>query len=386
MKIAIQILRYLPFVALFFTAVSGAADAPKAAKTQMEVPTPVEKIRTMREGDVFTMELITVNAWNPAEAKIQFNEDSVQIDFPQTFLDKGKQLVKVEDRVFRSVYTTQSDASTVRAKLSLNEGLSANSLSGLVQIRKNAAGITISITGDASEATGKEVKSEVMTIAVNEEGGGGEALSTKLVAGAVAPAVIVPAAAETKAEDVAAVKASKLPESEIPVLTTTKAAKKEEGGGFGRLMTTLGVLTVVLGAAAFGVRKYSRKVGTKSLHTNIKIITQHHLGPKKSLAIVQVAGESILIGITDQNISMLKSLSLIDDEIPVEIPARFEQAMDNVAEPQLAAPTRRGLLGMGKSRPAPAILEEDESEDFMMQGLNEIQDVVTTRLKNMRNF
>jgi flagellar protein FliO/FliZ len=47
--------------------------------------------------------------------------------------------------------------------------------------------------------------------------------------------------------------------------------------------------------------------------------------------VVQVAGESVLIGITEHNISMLKTLSLLDDEIPDSSPAKFGPVMHSAS-------------------------------------------------------
>ena len=47
------------------------------------------------------------------------------------------------------------------------------------------------------------------------------------------------------------------------------------------------------------------------------------------MAIIRVAGESILIGVTDSHISMIKSLSLIDDEVPSEVPQKFAEVMSS---------------------------------------------------------
>ena len=93
-----------------------------------------------------------------------------------------------------------------------------------------------------------------------------------------------------------------------------------------------------------------------------KVLTQHYLGPKKSLAIIRVAGESILIGVTDQNISLIKSLSLLDDDIPEETPAAFQVA--EKSEDVEEAPT-------------------EENEEFHMAGINKI---VQGRLKGMRKW
>lgn len=161
---------------------------------------------------------------------------------------------------------------------------------------------------------------------------------------------------------------NKLPENEIPVLAQAKDAKKSDSSGLARLMATLGVLVVLLGGVSFGLKRWMSKSKGQNKNTRIKVLTQHHLGPKKSLAIVQVAGESLLIGVTDQNISMLKTLSLIDDDIPEAVPTNFNQAMNNFDDDQEDA----------------QIEAQATEEDFTISGLAEIRDTVSTRSRNMR--
>ena len=169
---------------------------------------------------------------------------------------------------------------------------------------------------------------------------------------------------------------NKLPESEIPVLAK-KEEKKSTGGGLARILITLGVLAVLFGGASYGIRRWSKRTGVNKENTRIKIITQHHLGPKKSLAIIHVAGEAILIGVTDQNISMLKTLSLIDDELPETLPQTFDTAMDEEDSMEFQEPVAP------KARKQ---LAAREPEDFAMKGLGEIRDVVSSRLRNMRDL
>ncbi|GEM_PF-6692007 len=153
---------------------------------------------------------------------------------------------------------------------------------------------------------------------------------------------------------------ARLPENEIPVLTKIKDEKKEAGGSLTRIFITLGVLLLTFGAASYGLKRWSaRSAGSRNQNTRIRVLTQHHLGPKKTLAIVQVAGESILIGITDHNIAMLKTLSLIDDEVPEEVPNSFAGAMTDIEFDD----------------------DLDESgSNFALRGLAEIRDVVSQRL------
>jgi flagellar protein FliO/FliZ len=85
----------------------------------------------------------------------------------------------------------------------------------------------------------------------------------------------------------------------------------------------------------------------------IQVLSTQHLGAKKSLAVVQVAGEAMLIGITDNNISMIKSISLLDDDMPQK---KFSATL------------------------AQKIQSEEE---FSMKG---IKDIVSQKLKNMKEI
>lgn len=175
------------------------------------------------------------------------------------------------------------------------------------------------------------------------------------------------AAAVESAIPIAAVpdKASALREDQIPLKMESlknQAAPSQSG----KLFLTLFVLLGMAGAAYYFVKKYAFSNKINKSNTQIKMLAQHHLGPKKSLAIIRVAGESILIGVTDQNISMIKSLSLIDDEIPAELaPQNFSQAMTE-----------------GETRPLEDLAQEIE-DDFSFAG---IKTNVSQKLKSMRNF
>ena len=125
-------------------------------------------------------------------------------------------------------------------------------------------------------------------------------------------------------------------------------------------------MTALLGLGYYFAKRYGRPGNSKQ--TQIKVLTQHYLGPKKSLAIVRVAGESILIGVTDQNISMIKSLALLDDEIPENITnASFEATLNEKKEMSLGQ----------KEVPGPATGEEFS--------IRHIKDVVSLKLKGMGN-
>jgi flagellar protein FliO/FliZ len=144
-------------------------------------------------------------------------------------------------------------------------------------------------------------------------------------------------------------------EKDIPVLGPKTKTAKSSGSAITRILFSLAVLCIALFATTIGLKRWSKRRQGKTQHTAIKILTQHFIGPKKSLAIVQVAGETILIGITDQNITMLKSLSLLDEEIPEQVPKNFDAAMQT-------------------------------NDDIDFTGLNEIRDKVSRSLRTMKDL
>ena len=89
--------------------------------------------------------------------------------------------------------------------------------------------------------------------------------------------------------------------------------------------------------------------------------------------IVNVAGESLLLGVTDHNISILKNLSLLDEELPSDVPTTFAGAINETFVES------KNLVASRNSN-------EEQEDDFAVQGLAQIKDKVSSRLKNMRQI
>ena len=165
----------------------------------------------------------------------------------------------------------------------------------------------------------------------------------------------------------AAIDTKNLKETEIPVLANFTAKKEAVASPWTRISLSFLVIGALAGGMVFFSRWYAKRTKGVKDTNKIKVLTQHFLGPKKSLAIVRVAGETILIGVTDQNISMLKSLALLDEDIPESMPAHFEQTMvqaDQRAQSQTTTSANYEPL-----------------EDFVASN---IKDKVFTKLKNLR--
>lgn len=163
-------------------------------------------------------------------------------------------------------------------------------------------------------------------------------------------------------------------ESEIPLNLNSPKKASEEGSPIFRVILIISMMGLLGTGAYIYVRKNSKVGFAAGKNNEIKVLTQHYLGPKKSLAIIRVAGESILIGVTDQNINMIKSLALLDDEVPEEIPnSNFADLFGGVPAAKYTATTKFTEASQG----------ELDEEEFSIRGVKE---VVSKKLKGMRSF
>jgi flagellar protein FliO/FliZ len=196
---------------------------------------------------------------------------------------------------------------------------------------------------------------------------------------AATTAVASPATAETAA---VAAPASKLPEDQIPL--TIEATKKpvESGSTTAKALISMAIVLILTGTGYYFVRRYKFSNKINKSNMQIKVLSQHYLGPKKSLAIIHVAGESILVGVTDHNISMIKSLSLIDDEVPANLPNTFGQTLSNVDAGTVPA-TGKAVANQAHAQTPAASLPVELDEEFSFTNVTE---TVSKKLRSMRSF
>lgn len=162
-------------------------------------------------------------------------------------------------------------------------------------------------------------------------------------------------------------------EEQIPLNIDVVKKATDATPASNRILLTGLIISAMLGGAYYFVRKYKTSNTINKSSMQIKVLSQHYLGPKRSLAIIHVAGESMLVGITDSNISMIKSLSLIDDEVPTTIPKNFADAL--AAPGNNAGAMAKVNLG--------SMSESELEEEFSFSGF---KDTVSKKIKSMRSI
>lgn len=193
---------------------------------------------------------------------------------------------------------------------------------------------------------------------------------------ATAPAVI------KDSESTPIVDKSKAKETEIPLsLETQKKVASSESTYFRIIMVVAILGTLICGTWIF-VRK-NKFQNIKRNKNEIKILAQHYLGPKKSIAVVRVAGESILVGITDAHINMIKTLSLMDDELPEVTSNNFKTELNERMENEATEVTQSSTYNRRSQINTKSPIQDEEADEFSIKG---IKDLVSSKLKNMRSI
>lgn len=135
--------------------------------------------------------------------------------------------------------------------------------------------------------------------------------------------------AAAKPVTVETVKTEAPKESDIPVTFAAKPTEASHGNIAWRLIASVALIAVVGGACMFASRRWSKGKDKGGKQARIEILHQLHMGPRKSIALVRVSGETMLVGITDHNINMLKPVTLIDDELEGVLSKDFNNFLED---------------------------------------------------------
>ena len=309
----------------------------------------LQKVSSYSKDGVFYTELSFDQNVSQDVVSLDYINETVQVNLKDTSMDKSISTKVTDDKV-SSVYTYKLDDGSVRSRIIYKKGIQAsefqNSTTSEVQGNKIIVKVADRAVAAATEASDKVSDEDMAQAAQWIETADKKTADDAKIAEANAQAK----ALENKKE------------SEIPVLAAKTETVEKKSSSTARILLSLGlVLGLLFGFSVF-LKKFLRKTPLKK-NSQIKVLTQHYLGPKKSLAIIRVAGESMLIGVTDNNINLIKTLALLDEEIPQDTPKDFSKSLDQ-------------SMGLNSS-------VDDEAEEF---SISKIKDFVSGRLKNMKEL
>lgn len=358
----------------------------------------LQKTQTYKKGSAFVAELIFNGPVEVNKTSVEYINETIQLNIRGTSISEGKLHKKIEDEKVSSVYTYQLEPDLMRTRIIYKKPQKAKDLEGYVHISSNGNSLFVTIEDPAAVASSDSKKQfpVIPPVDLNAELEPKSSKSSSvedLEASATAllekeflskgAKVESPKIQKNKNEEnkVSALsskikeKNEPLKESEIPLTLTESAAQKSDYNPWGRMIFSLIVISVVGIAMVVFAKRYSKSKSLPGGNIKIKVISQQSIGPKKNLTVVRVAGEDILIGVTDYNISMIKSLSFIDDEIESDVPQDFVNELNRVTDNYV---DRRVAARATMRTPTSNASTDDE---FSM---GNIKDMISSKLKEMR--
>lgn len=356
---------------------------------------------TYKKGSSFVAELVFSSPVDHNKASIEYINQTVQLNIRGVSIAKGKSFKKINDEKVKSLYTYQIDPQLMRTRVIYKNPIQAKDFEGFVHLSSDENRLKIVIEDPMAVASTASEKKQLPVIppvdlnAELEEVEKSEIIDngSDLVAAAaqleseflrkVDPAgkqkrnkKVEEEEAKNASSQVSSVENAEnkkvYDEASIPLnLGESKDSNTNENPWF-RMILSLAIVSVVGIALIFVAKRYSRSNSKVGGNIPIRVVSQQAMGGKKSLAVVRVAGEDILIGVTDYNISMIKSLSFIDDEVEDDVPRQFVDELNKVTDKYISEP--RAKVGSPSEK-------KQAGEDF---NIGSIKDMVATRLKEMR--
>jgi len=360
MKLFLKILTISQIFLLVFASLVGASNQPEAKWGSLN---PLKKVHShlMSNGHIVRLEFK-----NPVEnwAEPVFYEKSVQLDFPGAFIEPAKKSFSADSSMVTKVFASQFDGETLRVRFHIKPGtddieerfklvsqgrfiivrFDTDYVESVIASSKEISKKTqnTDVMGDkelanflsrASEKMKRQEESLASAIkkgepTIQEVETQSSEIKVKRAGMGVAPLVdqIKKAALSNSDEDKKDVVLNKS-KTKITTKDNTGFSLKDSrptGKPMEMIpsgMKMISMFAVVLGLMFlifFGFKKYVLKnTAFGSGNKLVNVLGTWFLGPKKNIALVEVAGEILVLGMSQDNITLLSSI--IDEEKIEEI-------------------------------------------------------------------
>ena len=360
MKLFLKLLTISQLILLIFASLAGASKQPEAKWGSLN---PLKKVHShlMSNGHIVRLEFK-----NPVEnwAEPVFYEKSVQLDFPGAFIEPAKKSFSADSSMVTKVFASQFDGETLRVRFHIKPGtddieerfklvsqgrfiivrFDTDYVEPVIASSKAVSQKTqnTDVMGDKEladflsrasekmkrqeESLASAVKKEEPTIQEVETQS--SEIKVKRAGMGVAPLVdqIKKAALSNSDEDKKDVVLNKS-KTKITTKDNTSFSLKDSrptGKPMEMIpsgMKMISMFAVVLGLMFlifFGFKKYVLKnTAFGGGNKLVNVLGTWFLGPKKNIALVEVAGEILVLGMSQDNITLLSSI--IDEEKIEEI-------------------------------------------------------------------
>jgi flagellar protein FliO/FliZ len=349
-------------------------------------------IKQVQVSETDRVDILLDGKIDSSQIRTEYINDIIQLSVSDASVYPAK-ISSVSGKDLSKIFIYQYAPRLVRVRLTVKG--KAEAFQGKVQVKPAGKMLTIRLDGGAtidkvvsSAAQAKKDGAQAPSANVDAEE---RALLEKVLKAPVAKAAEAPAekptersaAGENSASEAQQQKSTKRRESKGESLT----GRKESFSPIRMLASLMGVV-LILGAALFGLKKLASSrsrdgaVGRwvrKSLgrpEKMIEVVATHHLGPKKSIHMVKVAGRTLVLGVADDSINLITELNGAISSHSAAAPASNsaggdedflcalgEQIAQESGRPAIsgtgAGATAAGPVGYQAPRPAPGLGARD---------------------------
>lgn len=286
----------------------------------------------------------TSKAVNSSSIEARFLRRSVEWDLAGVGIKKDKLFVDIGSNDVNNVYVSYSDEKNVRVRVNLDNGKTASNYHDRISFEQGKTGLTM-VMDSSIKLISSNIKelNRTYEVATSSDSKIAEHMSSASVLKVGATASAAAAASQAKVSDETVVSPvsdddemitldDTKTEDQIPLKIGEKGLKSASSQPLSRMLIGLVAIGLVLGSLVIIGRNVNRKrLGAQFNHDSITVVSQKYLGPKRNLTLVRVSGEYLLLGVTDNNISLIKTLAVVDDEIPALTPNNFSDAVKSMS-------------------------------------------------------
>ena len=277
-----------------------------------------------------------------------FLEKSIQVDFPLAYSEPAKQFLKIGDSQIKQVYVSQFNSKTMRVRFILNK--EDGDLEEKFQMEKDRDSLIVRVIREPTDILGQLLARTTEKIKENKQKNNLKEVDTsfdekintesqpltfeakKEISPIEVKGTVSPKLNTSKINFSKKIKTAEFNEKKKWASADGSAAKssnvikktsfdpfqsesKNESNHVGlvssslRMVTTLLLVLGLIFLLFFGFKKYVLKNTAFGGGKMVHILSTSFLAPKKNIALVEVAGEILVLGVSDQNISLLTSIS-----------------------------------------------------------------------------
>ena len=296
-----------------------------------------------------------------------FFEKSIQVDFPLAYSQPAKRFLKTGDSQISQIYVSQFDSRTMRVRFLLGKGEEGD-YKNRFHLEKDGGSLVVRVERDETDILGQllarttakfnknKQKNKINKFNANMNEEKKEVKSQPLFFEAKKPT-------SSNSDNLKLDSPKKIKTASYNKSPKWKTAKNKTGESsslikktsFGlqppedkkksepvsllssglRMVTTLSLVLGLIFLLFFGFKKYVLKNTAFGGGKLVQVLSTNFLAPKKNISLVEVAGEILVLGVSDQNISLLTN---------IREPDRIEEIKNAYSDNSHGADWKQGVL------------------------------------------